>query len=93
MKFLGIIWYPKFHDPVHNSPAVVPTLSQANPSHNIKAYFIKNPFKYYPSIYVDVFQVTYLYSSSFHTKIHQFIISPIRSTGCTHFIFINLDTL
>jgi hypothetical protein len=40
-EFLSILWKPKFHYRVHNSPPLVPIMSQIDPGHTIASHLCK----------------------------------------------------
>jgi len=48
-----LLWNRKFHYHVHNSPSLVPVLSQLNPVHKVSPNFSKIHSKYYPPVYAQ----------------------------------------
>jgi hypothetical protein len=42
-QILRLLWNPRIHYSVHNSPPLVPILIQMNPAHNFSTYFPKIP--------------------------------------------------
>jgi hypothetical protein len=49
-KFRAFQWKLQVHSRVHNSPLLVPMLSQINPL----CVFLSDPFEYYPPVYALV---------------------------------------
>jgi hypothetical protein len=75
--FPNISWNPKVHYRVHQSPPLVPILSQINPVHITQSYFSKIHFNIIPYLPLDL--PSGLRISSFPTKILYYI--PILSNA------------
>jgi hypothetical protein len=67
-----LLWNPKFHYRIDNSPPLVTILSQINPVHTFPPYF--------PKIHLRLGLQSGLFRSGFPTKILiVFLTSPMRS--------------
>jgi hypothetical protein len=90
-EILCLLWNPKVHYRVHNSPPLVPILSQMHTVITSPPYFLRSILI---SCHLRLRHPSGLFPSRFRTKtLHEFLISPRRSSCPTHIIPIDFITL
>jgi hypothetical protein len=76
MWWRGLIWYPKIHHRVHNSPQPVPFLSQMNPVHTFPPCF--------PKIHSNIILLFTPRSSQWHISFRFYDHNFARISHLTH---------
>ena len=78
-----ILWNPKVHYGIHNSPPPVPILSQLDPGHTPTSHFLKIPLNIIPHLRLGL--PSGLSPSSFPIKtLYTHLLSPIGATCPAH---------
>ena len=94
--FRSLLWNPKVHGRVHNSPPFVPILSQTHPLRTLPSYFLKVHFNVRPIHHTRLNLPSGLFPSAF-SVVHQnhVRISLIRHAchNPTHLILLDLSIL
>jgi hypothetical protein len=84
-EYPNILRSPKVHHRVHDSPSLVPILSQINPVHTTPSYLCKIQYNIIISLRLGL--PSGLLPSGFPTKIlHAFLLGSIHATCPAHFI-------
>jgi hypothetical protein len=87
-EFPNILWNPKVHYYVHNSPPLVPILSQINPVHTTPPYLRSILIL---STHLCPGLPSGLFPSGFTTNIlYAFLFSPMHATWPDHLILLDL---